>query len=212
MPERLAKAKNFENTVEKIKDVVACRVTLDANGEIEEVHVLAYSKRYPTYIVSDVESVILADCGVRIDRRKIKVTQVSQSQGISDYRPVLKKVALSASKDKAEVVVEIFLDDVSVSGSAKGIPTPNQWLWLAAKATLDALDKMLSSKRKIVLNHVGIVHSKSTKVALVTLMLFENGQELILSGSCPIKYDGREAVVKATLDAVNRKFPTLLVN
>ncbi|HHY11041.1 MAG TPA: hypothetical protein GX529_00245 [Firmicutes bacterium] len=213
MSDELAETKKFESTVEKIRDVIACRVVLGKDDEIEEVHVLASSGRSPRHIVRDVESAILAACGVRIDRRKISIAQINQDEDARDKgRPMLVKVALAAGKGEAEVAVEIALGDVLVSGKAKGVPTPNRWLWLAAEATLDALCKLLPPKAKIVLNDVGVAQSKSAKVALVTLTLLEDGQEIILSGSCPVKYDERESVVKATLDAVNRKFPMLLDN
>lgn len=213
MSDELVKARQYENTIEKIKDVIACRVVLSNNGDIEEVHILASSGRAPRHIVRDVESAILAACGVRIDRRKISIAQINKEEVIKKRgRPKLVRVALAAGEDKAEVAVEIALGGVLASGKANGIPTPNRWLWLAADATLDALSKFLMPRAKIVLSDVCVAQSKSTRVAVVTLTLLENRQELILSGSCPIAYDEREAVVKATLDAINRKFPMLLDN
>ena len=44
----------------------------------------------------------------------------------------------------------------------------------------------------------------------MTLTLVDNGQQVMLSGSCPVNHDERESVVRATLDAINRKFPMLL--
>ncbi len=213
MADELVEARQYENTIEKIKDVIACRVVLSENGDVEEVHILASSGRSPRHIVRDVESAILAACGVRIDRRKISIAQINKEEVIKEKgRPKLVKVALAAGENNAEVAVEIALGDVLASGRAIGIPTPNRWLWLAADATLDALSKFLPPRAKIVLSDVCVTQSKSVRVAVVTLVLLENGRELILSGSCPITYDERESVVKATLDAVNRKFPMLLDN
>ncbi|MGI6626868.1 MAG: hypothetical protein ACOX4K_00685 [Bacillota bacterium] len=211
MPDQGGNVKDYENTIEKIKDVIASRVVMGESGLIEEVHVLAGSGRSPKYIVRDVESAILAAFGVQIDRRKISVAQINEDEADKDKRRLrLMKVALAAGTSVAEVSVQISLGESIVSGTSKGVPTPNRWLWLAAEATLDALGKLLPAQIKITVSDVGVAVSKSVRVALVTLVLVEDGRELILSGSCPIAYDDREAVVKATLDAINRKFPTLL--
>jgi hypothetical protein len=41
-------------------------------------------------------------------------------------------------------------------------------------------------------------------------MVFNAGRQQLLTGSCPVSHDEREAIVKATLDALNRKFAQLL--
>jgi len=211
MPDELARARELESTVEKIKDVIACRVVFSDEGEIEEIHVLARSGRSPRYIVRDIESAILAACGVRVDRRKISIAQLGQEDDVQDKgRPVLTRVSLTSSQDEAEMMVDLSVGKTLVSGNAKGIPTPNRWLKLAAEATLDALSKLLSPRVKITLHDVTVAQSKSARIALVTLILVDNGQQVMLSGSCPVTYDERESVVRATLDAINRKFPMLL--
>jgi len=211
MPDELARARELESTVEKIKDVIACRVVFSDEGEIEEIHVLARSGHSPRYIVRDIESAILAACGVRVDRRKISIAQLGQEDDVQDKgRPVLTRVSLTSSQDEAEMMVDLSVGKTLVSGNAKGIPTPNRWLKLAAEATLDALSKLLSPRVKITLHDVTVAQSKSARIALVTLTLVDNGQQVMLSGSCPVTYDERESVVRATLDAINRKFPMLL--
>ncbi len=211
MPEQQVNAREFESTIQKIKDVIASRVVLGPDGSIQEIHVLAGSGRSPKYIVRDVGSAILAALGVQVDRRKISIAQVNEDQAAKDRgRPRLVKVALATGAGEAEVSVHIALGDVIVLGTAKGVPTPNRWLWLSAEATLDALYRFLPAHVKITLSDVYVAMSKSVRVALVTLTLVEDGQDLILSGSCPITYDDREATVKATLDAINRKFPMLV--
>lgn len=211
MPDELARARELESTVEKIKDVMACRVVFGNDGGIEEIHVLARSGRSPRYIARDAESAILAACGIAVDRRKISIAQLGQEGDVRDKgRPVLTRISLTSGKDEAEVTVEIGLGKALVSGDAKGIPTPNRWLRLAAEATLDALSKFLSPKTKISLHDVTVAQSKAAKIALVTVTLVDDGQQVMLSGSCPITYDERESVVRATLDAINRRFPVLL--
>lgn len=213
MPENLAKRKALENTVKRIQGVVACKVVLDSGGEIEEIHVLTSSHRDAGQVARDVESAIMAVSGIKIDRRKVSVAQTHPDNDARDKaRPVLVRVAFSAGKSEAKATVELSLGSTMVSGKAEGISTPNRWLWIAAEATIDALQRLLPAKVRLVLNEVGTTQSKLIRVAVVTLILFDGGQELVLSGSCPISYDERESVVRATLDAINRRFGMLLDN
>ena len=204
-------AKDYEDTIKKIKDVLAARVVLLDNGEIDEIHVLAGPGRLPKHIVRDVESAIMAAFGVQIDRRKISIAQVNADESPEDRRRIrLTKVAIVAGADLAEVEVHLSLGDAKVVGTASGVPTPTGWLRLAADATVMALSQLLSPRYALSVNHVAVTDSKRVKIAIVSVSLVGESSEQILSGSCPVSYDEREAVVKATLDAVNRRFSFLL--
>jgi len=203
-------SRHYENTIKQIRDVIASRVVLNDKGELEEIHVLAGPGRSPKHIVRDIESAIIAAFGVRVDRRKISVAQINSNETVKAERRVkLMRIALVAATNSAQVEVLLTMGDTQASGSASGVPTPKTWLRLAAQATVCALTKLISSKYKLLLDNVTVTQSANVKIVLVSLVLVGARNEKILSGSCPVTYDEREATVKATLDAVNRKFSLL---
>lgn len=204
-------AREYEDTLRRIKDVITARIVQDDLGNIVEVHVLAGPGRAVKYIARDVESTIIAAFGVPLDRRKISIAQLGGGDtGRQEKRLQLDKVQIISEADGAQVDVFLKMGSTAVTGSARGVPTAKGWLYLAAAATIAAVTQFLSSEVTFHVEDASINSSRTTKVALVSVMVFVSGRQQLLTGSCAVAHDDREAVVKATLDALNRKFAQIL--
>lgn len=211
MDRRSVPAKEYEETLKRIKDVVTARVVQDDLGVILEVHVLAGPGRAVKHIARDVESAIIAAFGVPIDRRKISIAQLSGGDlGRQEKRLRLEKVQIVSEPDAAQVDVFLKMGSTAASGTSRGVPTPKSWLYLAASATLAAVMQFLNPEITFNVEDASVSASRPSKVALVSIMVFTSGRQQLLTGSCPVSHDDREAIVKATLDALNRKFEQLL--
>ncbi|HHX28192.1 MAG: hypothetical protein ACOX5Q_07935 [Bacillota bacterium] len=207
---RSVSAREYEDTLKRIRDVVTARAVLGPDGSIEEIHVLAGPGRPVKFIARDVESSLIAAFGHPIDRRKVSIAQLGGDPGRQEKRVQLRKVEIVSEADTAEVNVYLKMGNNEVMGSAEGVPTAKNWLWLSACAAINAIGQYLASDISFAVEDVSVTTSRSTRIALVSVRLFASGKELLLTGSCPISHDDREAVVKATLDAVNRKFAQML--
>ena len=64
---------NLESMVTGLREVVGCRIVVDADGEISDVYVTAISDRAPKQIARDVNTILQVKGGVEIDHRKIQV-------------------------------------------------------------------------------------------------------------------------------------------
>lgn len=204
-------AEKIENTLKSIKDIVATRIVMNANNEIDEVHVLARPSRSVKNIVKDIESSLIAAFGIQIDRRKISIAKIDNGEPFKDDqdRLIIQKVEFISEGNNVQTQVSLKLGDSQAIGRAEGRPTPKEWLRLAAKATIGALVQFLPSKVTVLLEDVTVTQGRSSRIALVSLIIGGKWGEQVLSGSCPVTFDDREAVIKATLDAVNRKFAVL---
>jgi len=207
---RTVSAKEYEDTLKRIRDVVTARAVLGPEGSIEEIHVLAGPGRPVKLIARDVESTLIAAFGTPIDKRKISIARLGGDPGRQEKRVQLRKVEIVSEADSAEVNVYLKMGNNEVMGTADGVPTAKNWLWLAALATVNALSQYLTPDVSFVVEDVSITSSRSTRIALVSVRLFAFGKDQLLTGSCPVSHDDREAVVKATLDAINRKFAQLV--
>jgi hypothetical protein len=207
---RSVSAREYEDTLKRIRDVVTARAVLGPDGSIEEVHVLAAPGRSVKLIARDVESTLIAAFGNPIDRRKISIAQLGGDPGRQEKRVQLRKVEIVSEADSAEVNVYLKMGNNEVMGTAEGVPTAKNWLWLSACATVKALSQYLTPDVSFVVEDVSVATSRSTRIALVSVRLFAFGKEQLLTGSCPVSHDDREAVVRATLDAVNRKFAQIV--
>lgn len=204
-------AKEYEEILKRVRDVMSARIVLDDLGGILEVHILAGPGRAVKYIARDVESTIIAAFGSTIDRRKISIAQLGGSEsGRQEKRIRLEKVQIVSESDGAQVDVFLKMESTSVTGNARGLPTAKSWLYLASLATLEAVAQFLSPDVTFNVEDVSINPSRPSRVALVSIMVFHAGRQQLLTGSCPVSHDDREAVVRATLDALNRKIAQLL--
>ena len=55
MSEMICPTQDWEQAIKQIKSVIAARIKVNNQGEIEEVHILSGSGRAPKQIVRDVE-------------------------------------------------------------------------------------------------------------------------------------------------------------
>ncbi len=122
----------------------------------------------------------------------------------------LAKVEIVSEAEGAQVIVHLKMAGREVSGWERGTPTSRNWLVLAASATMKALSQYVIPGVSFHLQDVTIARIKSLRVALVSIVASVSGQDQLLTGSCPVSLDDREAAVKATLDALNRRFSEFL--
>jgi hypothetical protein len=132
-------------------------------------------------------------------------------------RVVLDHVQVTTLGVDATVLVRL---DLSGGGSAIGKghgPAVDQYLLrLAACAAGDAVDQLLvdpttgDSRGRCFIEHVGVVPFAGCEVAVVVLLFVCGTFAEQLSGCALISGDPRQAVVRATLSALNRRLESLL--
>lgn len=208
---------DWEQAIRQIKSVIAARIRVNHQGEIEEVHILASSGRAPKQIVRDVESILVAQFDLQIDHKKVSVAQVEDDEGetfaiVESTRPKLVGVTLGTANGLAEVKVELLTGDKIIEGIAQGPSSVHNKLRLYVEATLKALIPLIMDKFLLVTEDVGITQLAKQQIALVSITLISSAGEQSLTGCALVRNDDREAVVKATLDAVNRKLRFLRNN
>ncbi|MDP4160815.1 MAG: hypothetical protein Q8911_13810 [Bacillota bacterium] len=214
MSDVTSSTQDWEQAIKQIKTVIAARINVNIQGEIEEVHILAGSGRAPKQIVRDVESILATQFDLQIDHKKISVAQLGDDEeGTSAImeatRPKLVGVTLRTVNGLAEVKVELQTGDKLIEGLAQGPSSTHNKLRLFVEATIKALTPLISDKFLFVTEDVVITQLAKQQIALVSITMIAPTGEQSLTGCALIKNDDREAVVKATLDAVNRKLQLL---
>ncbi|HUS88810.1 MAG TPA: hypothetical protein VMW91_05475 [Desulfosporosinus sp.] len=210
MSEMSCPIQDWEQAIKQIKSVIAARIKVNNQGEIEEVHILAGSGRAPKQIVRDVESILIAQFDLQIDHKKVSVAQVEDDEDgtfaiVESTRPKLAGVTLRTINGLAEVKVELLTGDKIIEGIAQGPSSAHNKSRLFVEATLKALSPLTLDKFLFVAEDVGITQLAKQQIALVSITSITSAGEQSLTGCALVRNDDREAVVKATLDAVNRK-------
>ena len=122
----------------------------------------------------------------------------------TDGRVRFVSVNVYVSGPRVQAQVELRWKGVSRMGSASGWASRDSSHRLIAAATLAALQEFLEESWAMSLQNIEFVRFGREEVVIVGLSLITHRHEKLLAGCCPVERDGHQAVVLATLAAVNR--------
>ena len=203
----------------RLPEVTAVRIVTDHAGRPIEVHVLAHAGKPAKQIVRDVQSVSLASFGIELDRRIVSVVQLS-ANGIttatasdtseSTTRPRIVTVQAQSSGFRTAVQVTLGTYADERTGFAEGSIAASTRPRLLAEATLDALRQLEPAAECLDVTTADVTRAGSHDVVVVVLVSVDPPHERHLSGSAIVHQHVDDAVVRAVLDATNRRLPHLV--
>ncbi len=197
-----------ENTLCQIGEVKAARIVTGENNAIEEIHVLAAPTKGPKQLVRDIESVLMAQYGLSINHRKISIAQVGAEEEVAKpkARPKIASVSVEVTGVRARVKVLLEVDGEEYEGEAEGLASQTGRLRLVAYATLDAVEKFAKTPYGFALEDVSVVLLGRERVAVACVTMVTPLGEQGLCGSAIVRQNEKDSIVRATLDAINRRF------
>ncbi|MDI3534647.1 MAG: hypothetical protein PWQ82_1012 [Thermosediminibacterales bacterium] len=197
----------YENTINKISDILSSKIIADEHGEIKEIHVLASNKRSPKQIVRDIESALMAKFGSEIDHKKVSVAQLHDENEInSSNRLKLLSVNMKLEGARAGAKVELVDGDNNIfEGFDEGAGSLINKLRLVVSATLKAIERYLNGSCSFAVEDVSLIEIAKKETVVVAVSIVTGSEEETVVGSAFIKKDVSEAAVKATLSAINRR-------
>lgn len=224
-------AARAEAAIRRLRDVEGVSVKTEGD-EIREIHVLTSTERSPKNIVRDVQSVLKTGLGLGIDHRVVSVALARKDAGgvavetlppqrsvpepsafdapaepveaPSPDRIQFEGVNLFVSGPRTQAQVELRWKGLPRIGSAAGWSARDESHRLVAQAAAAAVQEFLADP--VALNVLGVEFETfgRTQVAVVAVSFVAHRQEKMLTGSCAVAHDTPQAVVLATLDALNR--------
>jgi hypothetical protein len=201
----------IEELLSQVRGVMAVRVVLESGGQIDELHIVGSPGRSAKQMVRDIESLLYVRGGVRVDHRKISLVQVAESAiQPAQVRVRLLEISPTAG-EQATVTVVLGMDEQRVQGVGHRRPDqddpPGR---LAGYATIHALDQLIGARGQFRLENIERQPFGRLEVYLTHLSLTtDDGIETLL-GISVVRDDDPAAVVRAILDAVNRRLQRLL--
>jgi hypothetical protein len=218
---RVSWTTDAENGIRGLADVEDAKILVE-DGEVREVHVISGSGRPAKLIVKDVVGLIWTRYNRRIDHRIVGVVRVrAHGNGAprTETVPVLKEPApvledasrirfgsvnLYMDGARAQAQVELRWKGVLRMGSASDWCSREGASRLVATATLAALQEFLDDDVALGVEGVHVIRMGGHEVAIVGLALLTHRQEKLLTGCCTVGRDLPQAVVLASLSALNR--------
>jgi hypothetical protein len=144
-----------------------------------------------------------------------------EGQDTDRFRPAIRRMHIISSglQVAAEVTLSIGksaraigrpLPETSAIGRAEGTATQSGVQRAVATATLRAVEELLGGKARFELDLVELTPTGRDRAVLVALtMLSTNGSEK-LTGVAGVREDVRQAAIRATLDALNRRVENMV--
>lgn len=203
----------IEEALSKVAEIRAARVVSSDEGVIQEIHVLALPSKSPKQLVRDIESTIMAQFGITIDHKKVSIAQLGrESVETAEKRkapgPARARIHMVNSEVmgvRALSTVVLEVEGEKYSGVAEGPASATTRLRLVAQATLNAVEQYAQGGFGFALEDVAIVALGREKVAVSCVVLVTPLGEHALSGSALARGSDNDSIVRATLDAINRR-------
>jgi hypothetical protein len=214
------RVEDIEAALSQVGEIKAARVVADLDGTIQEIHVLALPTKQPKQLVRDIESTLMARFGVPIDHRKISIAQLGrdmveeqapaeQAERKSEVRPRIIGINASVSGLKGSASVTLEIGGTEYVGSAAGPASQTGRVRQVANATLDALGQYVADTTTFALEDVALVQLGRERVAVACVTLVTRYGEQSFTGSALVRQNESDSIVRATLDAINRRMGLL---
>jgi hypothetical protein len=188
-----------EALIERLVGVSAARVEWASDDTVSRIHVLSDGARPARMLVRDIQSLLEHQCRQSVPVDSINVVELGHRLDESLGRPRLLGFEWGWGHDGVNVSCRLGVGERTVDGDAR-----SQDLSLAAaEAALQAVNTLTGGVLDLRLVDV---HNVTTSRGPVFLTLVEMAGGDVFSGSAPKgEREVVEAVIRATLDAVNRQ-------
>jgi hypothetical protein len=172
-------------------------------------------------VATDVGRLLRERFGIGVDAERVQLVEDAEtefreepaetpSNGYSRKRPAIQRMHLVSSGLDVTATVTLSYAGVSSPGEATGTATQSGVHRAVALATLHAVEEMLAVPTRFELEHIEVTPTGSERTVLVSITMLGRGGSERLTGAASVREDVRQAVIRATLDAVNRRLEPLL--
>ncbi|MBM7582760.1 hypothetical protein JOD02_001629 [Caldicoprobacter guelmensis] len=205
------KIQEYETFLNKIPGIISSKIVLNQEGDIIELHILASTERNPKQISRDVQSALMAKYGIPLDHKVISIAQIQDGSRICRVNPrlAIKSVSINMEDSRVEARVVLAKDDKAFEGTACGLNFTQGRFRALAEATINAIQQFLGGECMFSVMDIQKTAISGKPVCIVAISQVSDHTEGFLVGSAPIEHDENKAVVKAVLDALNRKLGKL---
>jgi len=200
------KIDSIEDLINTLPGITSSKIITNESKEIIEVHVLSDTSRNPKQISRDIQSAITAKFGISIDHKKISIAQIEGSSLFKNSRLKIESINYSTVGNLAKVQVVLMRGDEAIVGNSTGPHTSINSYRLIATAAINCIHNILDDGHTFVIEDIEKQNIAKREVITVAVNYLSSlDTEELLVGSAVVKKDIKESIVRATLDAINRK-------
>ncbi len=203
---RLDDLTELENLIEKLDSVYSAKLTADKDGNLCEIHVLSDKSKSPKQISRDIQSAIAARTGHEIEHRIISIAQVEEDAVSGPERLRISGLEISSFEGAFSATVTLTDKKDDYRGKASEPNAVSSRRKVLATASLNAVHDYMKSCPFSLLDVQKIRIAGSDEIN-VAVHYCSHGNDRLLTGTAMVADDEYSAVIKATLNAINRVIP-----
>lgn len=121
------------------------------------------------------------------------------------FRASIRRMHIISSGLQVTAEVTLSVGDTSALGRSEGTATQSGVQRAVATATLRAVEELLAGKARFELDLVELTPTGRDRAVLVAVTMLSVGGSEKLTGVAGVREDVRQAAIRATLDALNRR-------
>lgn len=195
---------DIEELILKLPSIISCKIVINEEGKIVEIHILSSNERSPKQIVRDIQSSLMAKWEIRIDHKIISIAQIADNgEEGNRYKLQIAQVDYSLNGINAEALVVLRYHENTYTGKKKGLHTRIGVSKLIANATIKAVEEYLGKGPCFSIEDIEKTRIAKREAVLVAVTLLTNYEEKNFIGASYIDSDEYKSIVKATLNALN---------
>ena len=195
-------------------------VTPDADGGLGTLRLDLEAGVDEAAVASSVGRVLREQFGLGVDADRVQVVEDAvvdhaplpslPEQRSSAARPAIARMHLVSSGLDVTASVTLSSGEATASGEARGAASQTGVHRAVATATLRAVELLVDGQVRFELDHLEVTPMGTERTVVVALTLLTGRGAERLTGAAGVREDVRQAVIRATLDALNRRLEILL--
>ena len=199
--------------------------SVDADGDLGTLRLDLAAGADEAVVASGVSALLRDRFGLGVDADRVQVvedvvTPAGERQAEpeapvvpdqrSAHRPAIARMHLVSSGLDVTASVTLSSGVRTAVGEARGAASQSGVHRAVATATLRAVEELVDGLVRVELDHLEITPMGTERTVVVALSLLTAQGAERLTGAAAVREDVRQAVIRATLDALNRRLEMLL--
>jgi len=200
-----------------VPGVTDADVTPDAEGGLGTLRLDLEPGVDEATVASNVGRVLREQFGLGVDADRVQIVEdavldrpVNLPEQRTAARPAIARMHLVSSGLDVTASVTLSSGERTAMGEARGAASQSGVHRAVATATLRAVEELVDGQVRFELDHLEVTPMGSERTVLVSLTLLTGKGTERLTGAAGVREDVRQAVIRATLDALNRRLEMLL--
>ncbi len=204
-----------------VPGVTGADVTPDPDGGLGTLRLDLEPGADEAEVAGTVGRLLRDEFGLGVDPQRVQIVEdavnnpadLDLSEAVPNQRaarPSINRMHLVSSGLDVTATVTLTSGEHTEVGEARGAASQTGVHRAVATATLRAVEQLVENQVRFELDHLEISPMGSERTVLVALTLLTSRGSERLTGAAAVREDVRQAVIRATLDALNRRLEMIL--